>query len=200
MIAVEGFRIRITVIALLLATAVVWWRTSSNTSVLDLEDRPTDPLSHDGGRATVLIFTRSDCPISNRYAPEVQRLASRFATEGVGFWLVYVDPDEQPQAIERHLADYNYSLPAVRDTQHHLVRLAGARVTPEAAVYDAGGELVYGGRIDNRYVEYDVKRNTPTSRDLEVVLETLLAERNPRTRARHVDRKRAVGCPIVDLK
>ena len=27
----------------------------------------------------VLVFTTTDCPISNRYAPEIQRLATKFS-------------------------------------------------------------------------------------------------------------------------
>lgn len=142
-----------------------------------------------------MIFTRSDCPISNRYAPEVQRLADRFAPEGVGFWLVYVDPDEEPPAIERHLADFGYTLRAVRDMEHRLVRQAGASVTPEAAVYDSAGRLAYCGRIDNRYEDLDRRRSTVTRRDLEEAVEAVLAGRDPVPK-----RSRAVGCYIADLR
>jgi hypothetical protein len=174
--------------------ALVVWRTGSRGSALDLDGQSLDPLAVSRGKGTVLIFTRSDCPISNRYAPEVQRLADRFGPLGIAFWLVYVDPDEEPQAIRRHLEEYGYGLPALRDTEHRLVRLAGARVTPEAAVYTPGRELVYGGRIDNRYSDYDRKRFSPTKRDLEEALEGLLAGRAP-----EVKRSPAVGCYIADL-
>ena len=60
--------------------------------VLDLEGRAVDPLDAPGATAVVLIFTRTDCPISNRYAPEVRRLYERFHDRGVRFWLVYPDP------------------------------------------------------------------------------------------------------------
>ncbi len=30
----------------------------------------------------VLVFTTTDCPISNRYAPEIQRLAAKFSERG----------------------------------------------------------------------------------------------------------------------
>jgi hypothetical protein len=40
----------------------------------------------------VLVFVRTDCPISNRYAPELRRLQDRFAPRGMAFWLVYPDP------------------------------------------------------------------------------------------------------------
>ena len=37
---------------------------------------------------TVLVFTTTDCPISNRYAPELRRIEDRFASDGVDFVLV----------------------------------------------------------------------------------------------------------------
>ena len=175
------------------ALTLAVWKNGSRGTVLDLDGKPLDPLAG-GGKGTVLIFTRSDCPIANRYAPEVQRLADRFRPPGIAFWLVYVDPEEGPGAIRGHLEEYGYRLPAVRDTEHRLVRLAGARVTPEAAVYSPGGKLVYGGRIDDRYLDYDRKRQTPAKRDLEEALEALIAGGEP-----EVQRSPAVGCHIADL-
>lgn len=196
-----AFRRRRAIVALgglAIAAAVLgpWaWRHSAAPSALDLNGRPVDPLGDDRGVATVLIFTRSDCPISNRYAPEVIRLADRFAPAGVAFWLVYVDPEEGPQAIRRHLAEYGYDLPALRDPEHQLVRLAGARVTPEAAVYDGGGRAVYRGRIDDRYAALDRSRQNPATHDLEAALEAVLAGGEPL-----VERTQAVGCYIADLR
>ena len=42
-------------------------------------------------RLTVLVFTTTDCPISNRYAPEIQRLATKFG-DRAKFVLVYPVP------------------------------------------------------------------------------------------------------------
>src|SRR5687767_6621339 len=37
---------------------------------VDLAARPVDPIAPGAGAVTVLIFVRTDCPISNRYVPE----------------------------------------------------------------------------------------------------------------------------------
>ena len=50
--------------------------------------------------ATVLIFTRSDCPISNRYAPTVNSLVDTYQTRGLDILLVYVNPREKPNTIQ----------------------------------------------------------------------------------------------------
>src|SRR5262249_25533340 len=120
--------------------------------VLDLAGRPADPLAHPGRAATVLVFTRTDCPVSNRYAPELRRLHDRFAARGVAFWLVYADPVEGPEVIEAHRRSFGLGFDALRDPDHVLVRLTGATVTPEVAVFAGASRpppMVYRGRIDD---------------------------------------------------
>lgn len=171
-------------------------------SVVDLEGREVDPgsLAERAGTAAVFLFTRMDCPISNRYAPEVRRLATAFAADGVRFYLVYPNPRATAEGIRAHLADYGYGtddgdeLPALRDPRQTLAAAVGAEVTPEAAVLDTGGRLVYRGRIDDRWVAFGQLRAEPTRRDLQEVLTALVAGDpvEPRT-------TRAVGCFIEDL-
>jgi hypothetical protein len=157
--------------------------------VFDLKGREADPFAGTG-RLAVFLFVGSDCPVSNRYAPEIQRLASIFEPRGVAFRLIYPDRDATPDAIGSHLREYAYTLTALRDPAHAMVTLAGVRVTPEAAVFDRR-QLVYRGRIDDRYVRFGVVRPAPSVRDLEQVLDGLLAGRpiEPFTRP-------AVGCLI----
>ena len=75
----------------------------SPTGVLDLNDQPFDLWRANSSSATVVVFIRSDCPISNRFAPEINRLVKLYQPRGVVFYLVYVDPTETADAIRRHL-------------------------------------------------------------------------------------------------
>ena len=142
----------------------------------------------------VLVFVQSDCPISNRYAPELNRVFAKYADRGVSFLLVYPDPDATTDAIRQHLTDYGYHWQALRDPEHALVKLAKVHVTPEAAVFRQG-RLLYHGRIDDRYIDYGRTRSEPTMRDLEAALEAALAGK-PVARAQTP----AVGCFISDLR
>lgn len=164
-------------------------------SLLDLAGRSVNPLHATNSKATVFVFIRSDCPISNRYAPEVRRLYEKFAPRGVTFWLVYPDPNEAPGSIRRHLKEYEYPAGALRDPSHSLVTLTGVKVTPEAAVFVGAGKMVYHGRIDDLYVDFGKARRAPTTYDLERVLEAILAGK-PVLEASTP----AVGCFISDLK
>jgi hypothetical protein len=163
--------------------------------VLDLADRIVDPLDQPGARAIVVIFTRTDCPIANRYAPEIRRLHRAFGPKGVAFRLVYLDAVEPVTAIRTHLREYGYDIPALRDPRHVLVSLTGARATPEAAVFTAERRLVYRGRIDDRYVDLNTVRASPTRHDLRDVVTALLA--GAPVQLRTTD---AVGCLIADLR
>jgi hypothetical protein len=183
------------VVAAVLAGLVVCGHTAAAAEVrlLDLEGYPVDPLRlAPGTRATVLLFVTTDCPISNRYAPEVIRLFRAFAAKGVGFWLIYPNPAETPREIRDHRVSFGYPMQALRDPGHALANVVHATVTPEAVVI-AGERIVYRGRIDDRYVNLSAQRPEPTRHDLEDALTALLADRpvpHPTTEA--------VGCVIAD--
>ncbi len=164
--------------------------------VQSLSGAPVDALQAPAGtKAIVFLFTSTDCPISNRYAPEVQRVVGEFSGKGVVFRLVYPNPADHAAAIREHLAAFSYegALEALRDPAHALVKFAKATMTPEAVVV-AGGRVVYRGRIDDRYVDLGVERPSPTVHDLADAVAAVLAGKpvpHPTTQA--------VGCFIADF-
>jgi hypothetical protein len=143
-------------------------------AVLDLVGRPVNPFITQSSEATVFVFVRTDCPISNRYAPEVRRLHAEFSARGVAFWLVYSDASVTSARIRKHTREFGYSCPVLRDPSHQLVNLCRARVTPEAAVFGPDRHLVYHGRIDDRYTAFGQWRPAPSRQDLKEVLTALL--------------------------
>ena len=145
-------------------------------------------------KTTVYLFTRTDCPISNRYAPEVKRIYGRFAGPSMQFILVYPDRDLTADAREKHRTEYGYPMAAVGDPKHELVRKTGVRVTPEAAVF-AGSQLVYRGRIDDRYVDFGQSRPAASKHDLADVLAAIKAGKIP-----PFWETKAIGCAIDDLR
>ena len=149
-------------------------------------------LAHEPPKVTVLVFTTTDCPIANRYAPEIQRLASKF-TGKFRFVLVYPVPSDSPAMIGAHVKKFGYSIETQRDVNQRLVKLTGATVTPEVAVMD-GTRVLYRGRIDDRYLELGKDRPEPTKRDLEAALEAIVTGKPVAPRE-----TRAVGCIIADL-
>ena len=187
--------------ALLLLAGVAWLagcnsqpiakEHSPNVTVLDLENRTVNPFHEQTAKAIIFFFVGTDCPISNRYAPEIERLAERYARESLAFWLVYPESSTTREEIEQHRKEYHLSLQALRDPRHALVKLSKVKVTPEAAVFLPDGQEVYRGRIDDRYMDFGKKRPTPTTHDLDEVLRSLIAGK-----AVAISKTRAIGCYI----
>jgi thiol-disulfide isomerase/thioredoxin len=167
---------------------------AAQAAVLDLTGSPVNPFQAAAGKAVVLIFVRTDCPISNRYAPTIQKLSAEYSGKAA-FYLVYPARTESAEMIRKHEQDFGYSLPALRDVQHSLVKLSHASITPEAAVFDKNRQLVYHGRIDDLYQDFGRARPAPTTHELDDAIRAAL-----RGKALPADTTPAVGCYISDLE
>lgn len=139
----------------------------------------------------MLAFVTSECPISNQYLPELQRIERAVAAQGVRFWLVYPSATDTVPKIRAHVAAFSTGLRVLRDPEHRLVKRAGASVTPEVALFDRTQALAYAGRIDDRYAAFGVSSIHPHVHDLQDALSAVLASRRPAQ-----PRTAAVGCSI----
>jgi hypothetical protein len=166
----------------------------ASAAALDMAGNPRDPFAVPAP-ARVLVFVRTDCPVTNRYAPEIQRLSGEFASEGVTFWLVYPDPSETVEHIQKHRLDYAFPGQPLRDPRHELVKRAHAVTAPEAAVFDSKGALMYHGRIDDLWVTPGRARPMPTTHDLEDAIAAVLAGKAPKPAE-----TRAIGCSLADVE
>jgi peroxiredoxin len=169
-------------------------QTAQSASAENLDGKTVDPLKSSEGKVVVLFFMRTDCPISNRYAPAIQKLHEKFHDKAK-FWLVYPDASETATRIRAHDEEFNLSIPALRDVHRELVKRSHATITPESAVFDTAGKLIYHGRIDNWYEDFGRARSAPTTHDLEDTIRNTL--NGNATVPDHAD---AVGCYISDLK
>jgi thiol-disulfide isomerase/thioredoxin len=169
-------------------------RTPQSVQAENLDGKSLDPFKATQGRVLVLLFIRTDCPISNRYAPVLQELSEAFQGKA-NFWLVYPDAAESAAKIRAHLAEFHYSIPALRDIHRTLVNRAQATITPEAAVFDASGKLVYHGRIDNWFEDFGRARAAATTHELAQAIRNTVEGRMTAP-----DHANAVGCYISDLQ
>jgi thiol-disulfide isomerase/thioredoxin len=160
---------------------------------MHLDGTAADPFQEGSGKPVVLVFVRTDCPISNRYAPLIQRIGSQYAAK-LGFWLVYLGKTATAENIRQHEGEYGYKLRTLRDPQHVLVAKAQAQVTPEAAVFDAHHRLVYHGRIDNLYEDVGRSRPAATTHELDEAIQAVLRGKAPPPNSP------GVGCFIADLE
>src|SRR5262245_16673398 len=164
-------------------------KVTAQPTIKDLKERALSPFQPDGSSATVFIFLMKDCPISNRYAPEIMRLARDYQQKGIRFFLVYVD---ERQGLEEHLKEYGLAdLTAIFDEQRLLVKATGVQTAPESAVVGNKGEILYRGRIDNLYAAFGKPRRQVTEHDLRDALDAIIEGRQNKTQ-----RTTAIGCFI----
>ena len=170
----------------LLAASVAWPAT------VDLVGNARDPFASPA-KARVFLFVRTDCPITNRYAPELRRLTGAYPD--AEFWMVYPDPTETADNIRRHMMDFSFPGQVLRDPKHELVKRSHVTIAPEAAVFDASGKLAYHGRVDDLWVSPGVSRQAARTHDLEDAIAAVLEGKPVK-----VAETRAVGCALADVR
>ncbi|HEV2987803.1 MAG TPA: redoxin family protein [Candidatus Angelobacter sp.] len=161
-------------------------------SLVDSDGKVHTSAEWAGKRAVVLLFVTTDCPLSNGYVPEFNRLQRAYGPKGITFYAVQGDATIASEEVRRHVKEFGYSFPYLIDPQESLASYTGATTTPEAAVLSPGGELLYMGRIDNRLEDYGKHRVQVTEFDLRDALEAVVngkAVSRPRTKP--------FGCAII---
>lgn len=143
---------------------------------------------------SVWVFVLPDCPISNQYAPEINRIIKEFKPKGVDFSLVHVEPNSTGTAALNHAKQFGYTCRILLDKNQTLVKFAGATKVPEAAVITKTGTIVYLGRIDNLYFDLGKRRPEVTRKDLRIALQESLAGKKV-----SVSKTEVVGCTIPKI-
>lgn len=122
----------------------------------------------------VELFLATECPISNRYVPELNRITTLYQPRGIAIEAFFPELDLDRKRLDRWARAYSAAFPVQLDNGAAIAAKAGATVTPQVVVFHKG-KLVYRGRIDDRYVGWGKSRPSPTRRDLVEVLDQLLA-------------------------
>ena len=182
-----------TVLIFLLAAATFCAAETATTLAGDLTQQVLQTAKTNRSKAAVLFFVTTDCPISNRYAPEINRICRDYEKRGAAFFIIQVGKTLTEKSADNHKREFGFTCPVLIDRTHKLVKLCGAKVTPEAAIVSPQGKLLYCGRIDDSYARWGQMRAQPGKRDLRVALDAVLAGQ-PVPVASTV----AIGCYIED--
>ncbi len=159
-----------------------------------LDGKTITPLKSESGEPTVIIFITTDCPIANALSPEINRIYDHYQALNIKFTLAHVDPELSTKDAKQHALDYSLKAPIVIDRKHQLVKLAHAKLTPQTAVFNGQGKLVYSGRLNNQWADYGKRRVKATENNLRDTLDALLAGKPvPK------DHTTAIGCYIPEL-
>lgn len=167
--------------------------TFAQNTAEHLDGTSANPFSAATGKPVVLIFVRTDCPISNRYALLIRKMNADYGGKVV-FWLVYPDSKTDPAKIRQHEREFGLDLAALRDPHHTLVAQAQVHITPEAAVFNANHQLLYHGRIDDLCQDFGRAQSAATTHELDDAIQAALYGKKPPANTP------AVGCFISDLE
>ncbi len=123
-------------------------------------------LQGEQGEVDVLVFSSTDCPIANSLAPEIERIHNDIQSKGGELFLVHVWEGRTYSDANAHAKDYGLTMEILVDSEHELVSLFDATITPEAVVvtYDASGKpvVVYQGLINNLFDSPGNRRDKAT--------------------------------------
>jgi thiol-disulfide isomerase/thioredoxin len=145
----------------------------------DLDGREHTAEEWKGRPAAVLFMIAPECSISRDYAAEMKQLARKFGSRGVVFFGIHSGAGVGLESSRWRSAGWDLPFPILRDPEQLVARQAGVRVTPEAVVVLPDGQVIYRGRIDDRYSGNGEKSAQPQVRDLAIALEAILADEMP---------------------
>jgi peroxiredoxin len=123
-----------------------------------------------GKNGAVLIFISVQCPVSNGYNERMEKLVQDYKAKGVNVIGINSNATEAVSAVKSHAAEKHFTFAVLKDDGNKIADRLGATRTPEAYVIDAGGKLVYHGRIDNSQNTANI-----TSNDLRDALDEMVS-------------------------
>ena len=126
------------------------------------------------GKATVVCFLGTECPLASLYVPRLVEMEARYRSQGVQFIAVFPNHSESLNDVASYALDRNVPFPILKDFDQALADQLGVERTPTVCVLDAETKLRYRGRIDDQY-SAGSRRPKPEHNYLDDAIAALLA-------------------------
>jgi len=136
------------------------------TRAVDLDGRIRKLGMQDGLAPVVLVFLDPECPVSKRYGPRLGELAREAAAAKVELYGVLSDPALSTTAARAYRGEHALAFPLLFDSAGDLAQRLAPTHVPEAFVVGADDQLVYRGRIDDRFESVGTLRAETRAHDL----------------------------------
>lgn len=117
----------------------------------ELPDTDGNPHAlHEDGATTVVVFTCNHCPYALAWHDRLAGVADDY---DVRFLAVNPNdaeryPGDSYEAMQKRVAEENWTIPYLRDEDQEAARAFGAQTTPDVFVLDGEGRLRYRGAPD----------------------------------------------------
>lgn len=143
----------------------------------------------DGYRPVVLVFLDTGCPVANRYAADLNELADLAQEQGLEFYGILSDPLQTVAGAQEFRDEASLEYPILFDSTGELAQRLHPSHVPEAFVIGKQDEVLYRGRIDNRFVSVGRLRQQITEHDLRDAIRDIGSGKAPKNK-----RTEPVGC------
>lgn len=101
---------------------------------------------------TVFVFLSAECPCSDSYIPELNRLAHKYAEQGVRFVGVHSNADESREDAQKYFSKAKVVFPVVDDGDQKILNLFAALKTPHVFVIDhVQRTVIYHGGVGSAH-------------------------------------------------
>jgi peroxiredoxin len=146
-----------------------------------------------GPRGLLVLFLCRHCPFVKHVQAELARIGRDYAQSGVGIVAIgsndaSAHPEDAPESLAEMARETGFTFPFCYDETQEVAKAFGAACTPDVFLFDARGELVYRGQIDD---SRPTNGKPVTGRDLRGALDAVLAGR-----AVDPEQAPAIGCNI----
>ncbi len=149
----------------------------------------SDAVAQNERAYELVVFMAPKCPICQDYTAVLNELNQTFGNK-VSFVAYFpnahTSEDDVIAFADRYALNFE-AHPGGLD----LAKQLGATLTPEVFLINDDGEILYSGRIDNRFFALGKRRTKVTEHSLQKALEQLTQGTNP-----HPNATEAVGCII----
>lgn len=152
--------------------------TAPSFSLSDVRDGASHTLdSLMGSKGLLVMFICAHCPFVRHVEQQLARLGVDYQNSGVGIVAISSNdatayPDDAPPALARQAERLGFPFPYLYDETQQVARAFDATCTPDFFLFNAAGQLVYRGQLDNS------RPGTPipiTGEDLRAALDALIA-------------------------
>jgi len=114
---------------------------------LDVVQNTPRTLPRETAHGQVLVFLSTKCPCSKSHEAPLKELAAAFPQ--ITFTAIHANQDESLEQAQRYFTDAELPFPVLRDEKARLADELGAYKTPHVYVFDATGNRVYSGGVDD---------------------------------------------------
>ena len=146
-----------------------------------------------GPKGMLAMFICRHCPFVKHVQDELARIGRDYAGRGIGIVAISSNdvtshPEDSPTKLAYQAQEVGFTFPYLFDETQDVARAYDAQCTPDFFLYDAHGDLVYRGQLDD---SRPGNGKPVTGADLRAALDAVLAGRSVTA-----TQKASLGCNI----